>query len=84
MAYGYWTIVYNHGFRVPEQSVEKLDFGRKSESEVRWVFPEILEEIKGFSEGCHASYEQTAAFVLGLGAFEVGVHVQCLRSGQQF
>lgn len=72
MGYGYGTIVYNHGFRVPEQSVEKLDFGRKSEGEVRRVFPEILEEIKGFSEGCHASYEQTAAFIFGVGAFKVG------------
>jgi len=72
MGYRYGTIMYKHGFRVLEQSIEKLDFGRKSESEVRRAFPEILEEIKGFSEGCHASYEQTAAFIFGVGAFKVG------------
>jgi predicted choloylglycine hydrolase len=72
MGYGYGSIVYKDGFRVLEQSIEKLDFRRKSEGEVQRVFPEILEEVKGFSEACHASYEQTAAFIFSVGAFKVG------------
>lgn len=71
MGYKYGSILYKHGFRVSEQSTEKLDFGRKSEKEVRRVFPEILEEIQGFAEACHASYEQLTAFILSIGAFKV-------------
>jgi len=70
MGYQYGTIIYKHGFRVSEQSAEKLDFGKKSEKEVKRVFPEILEEIQGFADACHASYEQVAAFILSIGAFK--------------
>ena len=70
MGYRYATIPYEHGFRVSEQSAEKLDFGKKSEKEVKRVFPEILEEIQGFADACHASYQQVAAFILSIGAFK--------------
>ena len=70
MGYRYGTILYKHGFRVTEQPTEKLDFGRKSEKEVKRVFPEVLEEIQGFADACHASYENLAAFILSIGAFK--------------
>ncbi len=70
MGLKYGTVLYKHGFRVTEQPAEKLEFGKKSEKEVRRVFPEILEEIKGFAEGCHAQYEHLAAFMMGIGAFK--------------
>jgi len=62
--------LYRHGFRVTAQSKEKLDFAVKSEPKVKRVFPEILDEIRGFAEGCHASYEDLAAFMLTIGAFK--------------
>ena len=62
--------VYQHGFRMPEQSGRKVDFGRECEKIVRGFFPEFMDEIKGFAEGCHASYEQVAAFILGVAWFE--------------
>jgi predicted choloylglycine hydrolase len=70
MGYQYGTIIHKHGFRVSEQSAEKLDFRKKSEKEVKRVFPEILEEIHGFADACHASYEHLAAFILSIGAFK--------------
>jgi len=70
MGRSYGALLYNHGFRVTAQSKEKLDFSAKSEPEVRRVFPEILDEIKGFAEGCHASYNDMAAFMLTIGAFK--------------
>jgi predicted choloylglycine hydrolase len=70
MGYRYGTVLYNHGFRVSDQSSEKLDFGRKSESEVKRVFPEVLEEIAGFADACHTSHEQLAAFMFSIGAFK--------------
>ena len=63
--------MYKHGFRLDEQSAEKLDFGRKSEGEIKRVFPEILEEIRGFADACHALYEQATALIFGVGAFKV-------------
>ncbi len=60
-----------HGFRVSEQTSEKLDFGIKSEKEVKRGFPEILEEIQGFADACHTSYEHLASFILSIGAFKV-------------
>jgi predicted choloylglycine hydrolase len=71
MGFRYGAILYKHGFRVQEQSLEKLDFARRSESEVKRVFPEILEEISGFAEACHARYEDMAAFMMSIGAFRV-------------
>ena len=70
MGRSYAAILYRHGFRVAAQPEEKLDFAAKSESEVRRVFPEILDEIRGFAEGCHASYSDMAAFMLTIGAFK--------------
>jgi predicted choloylglycine hydrolase len=70
MGYRYGTVLYKHGFRVSEQTSEKLDFGRKSEKEVKRVFPEILEQIQGFADACHTSYEHLASFILSIGAFK--------------
>jgi len=72
MGHRYGTILYRQGFRVPEQSTEKLDFGRRSEGEVGRIFPEVLDEIRGFAEACHTSYEQLAALMMGIGAFKPG------------
>jgi len=69
MGYAYGTVLYRHGFRVPDQSTQRLDFGHKCEKEVRLFFPEILEEIRGFTDACNASYENLAALILGIGAF---------------
>src|SRR6266849_7266162 len=71
MGYRYGGIIYKHGFRLPEQSREKQEFGRKSEKEVKRVFPEILDELRGFATAVHTSYDNLASFLLGVGAFKV-------------
>jgi len=70
MGRSYGALLYKHGFRVTAQSKEKLEFAAESEPEVRIGFPEILDEIRGFAEGCHASYQDMAAFMLTIGAFK--------------
>ena len=71
MGFNYGTVLYKHGFRVTEQSAEKLDFKTESEKEVGRVFPEILHEIQGLADACHASYDNLAAFLLSIGVFKV-------------
>ena len=71
MGYRYGTILYKHGFRIPEQTIEKLSFGKRSKKEVKRVFPEILEEIQGFADACHAPYEHLTSLILSIGAFKV-------------
>ncbi len=70
MGYRYGTILYKHGFRATEQRREKLEFGRESEKEIKQFFPEILEEMQGFADTCHASYKHLSAFLLSIGAFK--------------
>ena len=70
MGHRYGAVLHKHGFKIPVQTDEKLEFGRKSENEVKRVFPDILEEIKGFADACHGSYEQASAFMFGIGAFK--------------
>ncbi len=70
MGHKYGSVLYKHGFRISKQSDEKIDFGRRSEEEVKRVFPEILEEIRGFADACHALYEDLSAFILTIGAFK--------------
>jgi predicted choloylglycine hydrolase len=70
MGHRYGTVLHGHGFKVSSQSKEKLDFGRESEPEVKRVFPEILEEIRGFADACNAPYEQLTAFMCSIGAFK--------------
>jgi len=66
----YGTILHKHGFKLQEQPNEKLTFAQKCEIEVKRVFPDILDEIHGFADACHASYEHLAALVLSVGAFK--------------
>lgn len=70
MGHSYGATLYRHGFRVTPQSAEKLDFGVKSESPVESFFPKILEEIRGFADACHISYQHLLGFIMSIGAFK--------------
>jgi predicted choloylglycine hydrolase len=67
MGFRYGGILFEHGFRIPKQEKECIEFGRKSESEVRKTFPDILDEMKGFAEGCHSPYDDVISFMMGVG-----------------
>jgi predicted choloylglycine hydrolase len=70
MGFHYGSILYKHGFRFGEQPDERLRFGKECETEVSRVFPEVLKEISGFADACHAPYDHLSAFILGVGAFK--------------
>jgi len=70
MGFQYGTVLFKHGFRVPEQSGDRLSFGRECEKEVKRIFPDILDEIHGFADACHASYEHLSTLILNVGAFK--------------
>jgi predicted choloylglycine hydrolase len=70
MGFCYGSLLYRHGFKVPEVSSETLAFGRECEKEVKRIFPDILDEIQGFADACRASYEHLASFIFSIGTFK--------------
>ncbi|WP_459502297.1 C45 family autoproteolytic acyltransferase/hydolase [Bacillus sp. C1] len=66
----YASVLYKNGFRFPKVSEEKLAFGRQSHVRLNDFYPELIEEMKGFAEGCHATYEEVSSFILSIGVFE--------------
>jgi len=71
MGYRYGSLLARNGFKIPPQSKEYLEFGRRSEPLVEKVFPEVLDEMKGFAEGCHSPFEQFRGFMLSIGALRM-------------
>lgn len=56
-----------HGFKLPQVDEETLALGMKCEEEVKRVFPEILDEVRGLAEAIHEPYGKAAAFILTVG-----------------
>lgn len=71
MGYRYGTNLAKFGFKVAPQQKDKLEFGRRSEPFVRKVFPEILDEMKGFAEAVHSPYDRFRGFMLSIGALKL-------------
>lgn len=67
MGFRYGSLLYKHGYRVPEMSREDMAFAKQCEEEVKRVFPDILDEIQGFAEACNSTYEQLAPFIFSIG-----------------
>ena len=70
MGLRYGTVLRKHGFKLPEVSAETLALGNKCEDEVKRHFPDILEEIRGFADGCELNHEALRAFIITVGATE--------------
>lgn len=73
MGHHYASLIYRHGFRIgnlPKLSQKNLDFGKQSEKIVKDHFPEILEEVRGFADGCKGSYDSVVSFLLNIGIEE--------------
>jgi len=70
MGLRYGTALRRRGFKLPEVSAQALELGQTCEVEVRKHFPEILEEIRGFAEGCQLNYEPLRSFILTAGLAE--------------
>jgi len=67
MGLKYGVALGKHGFKLPQIAEESLTLGLECEAEVRKLFPEVLEEIRGLAEGVKESYERLAAFILTVG-----------------
>jgi len=67
MGFHYGGLLYRHGFRVPRVTDETLTFGVECEKEVKRIFPDVLEEIRGFADACRAPYENLSSFIFSVG-----------------
>ena len=67
MGVKYGTVLRKHGFKLPQIDEQTLALGQQCESEVKSVFPEILDEIRGFAEAINEQYEKVSAFILTIG-----------------
>jgi len=67
MGFRYGSLLYKHGFRVPEVTGESLTFGTECEKEVKRIFPDVLDEMRGFADACHAPYEHLSSFIFSVG-----------------
>ena len=67
MGWKYGTVLRKHGFKLPQMEEGTVALGLKCEAEVGAVFPEILEEVRGFAEAIQEPYEKLAAFILTVG-----------------
>lgn len=63
----YGVSLKKRGFQLPKLDDERAGLGLRCESEVRRVFPEILEEVRGLANGLQEQYETVAAFLLTIG-----------------
>jgi len=68
MGFKYGSILKRVGYRAPKVSEEMRKFAKECEVEVKRVFPEILDELQGFADGCGISFEDLKAFFLSLGS----------------
>lgn len=81
----YGSLLYEQGFRVtqlPRVSIEEKVIA-ESQRVVKSVFPEILEEIRGFADGCKAPYDQVVGFILSIGVTNGAPKCSCfaVKSG---
>jgi len=69
MGFRYGNLLYRHGVRLnlPEAKGETMTFGAECEKEVKRVFPDVLDEIRGFAEAYHISYERFSSFIFSIG-----------------
>lgn len=66
----YAKLLYKNGFRLPQVSEEKLNYGKSCIPILTAFDSDIVKEIQGFADGCHTSFEEVSAFLLSIGVFE--------------
>ncbi|MFA9455139.1 C45 family autoproteolytic acyltransferase/hydrolase [Halalkalibacter sp. AB-rgal2] len=66
----YAEILYRNGFRFPQVSAEKLEYGKLCIPILAEFDADFVKEIQGFADGCHASFEEVSSFLLSIGVFE--------------
>jgi len=64
MGWQYGEIMKKQGFDLSEPSESKIILAQESENEVEKYFPEILDEIRGFSDASEVTYYKVMSLVL--------------------
>lgn len=87
MGYKYGGLLYRNGVRFEETvhlTPEQFEFGMKSLDVCRHVYPEIVEEMRGMSDGLHYPLDHFAGFLLSIGVFDYdhGCTCVCFRQGE--
>jgi len=67
MGWQYGEIMKKEGFDLSEPSDKKIILAQESEDEIRKYFPEILDEMRGFSEATGVNYYKVMSLVLTVG-----------------
>lgn len=70
MGLRYGTVLRKHDFKLPQLDAQTLALGNKCEDEVKRQFPDILEEIRGFADGCQLNHETLRTFITTVGVRE--------------
>ncbi|WP_416149835.1 C45 family autoproteolytic acyltransferase/hydrolase [Salipaludibacillus sp. HK11] len=78
----YGSILYKNGFRFPDVSKEKLEFGKESLPYLQNFYPEIIDEMIGFADACNVSCEQVSSFLLSIGIFDINAQCSIFASFQ--
>jgi len=82
MGHKYGSILHKHGFKLPVIQKKQLSLGLECRNEVKRIFPEILEEIRGFADACKLDYDQLASLILTIGAEEPQCSVFAVTDGE--
>ena len=70
MGFKYGKLLYEKAnFVIPAISKQKMDFGLESYQDLKLFYPEVIEEIEGFSKGIKDKPEKLGAFLMSLGVF---------------
>lgn len=80
MGYKYGDILYKGGVNfdaVIRLREEQLQFGLKSIEICKDIYPEIIEELKGITDGLRYSFEKFACFLLSAGVFDYNFSCTC-------
>lgn len=62
IGFKYGGISKRVGYKPPELPDEMKTFVKKCETEVKRIFPKILEEFQGFADSCGVSYDALKVF----------------------
>mgnify|MGYP001317675841 CR=1 FL=1 len=86
MGLKYGTLLYRNGIRfdnIIQLSKEQQAFGLQSLSLYHLHYPEIMDEIRGMSEGLRYPFEPFACFLLNMGVFgeDYGCTCICFKNG---
>ncbi len=72
MGYKYGSLLKKAGVSIDsilDLSDEMLEFGKKSMDICLEIYPEVLDEIRGYAKGMGVCYERLGSFVITAGAF---------------